>query len=133
MEQRITYQYSTAFKRQVVDELESGRFSSVKEAQEHYGINGNGTVNRWLRKLGRNQLCLKVIRVEKPDEKDEIRKLRKKVKDLEQLLGHKEAEKAIEESYLEIACEDLGIDVEEFKKKASGEALIKPSRKKNTK
>jgi cell fate (sporulation/competence/biofilm development) regulator YmcA (YheA/YmcA/DUF963 family) len=71
--------------------------------------------------------------VEKPDEKDEIRKLRKKVKELEQLLGHKEAEKAISESYLEVACEDLGIDIEEFKKKVSGEASIKPSEKKDTK
>jgi transposase len=133
MEQRITYRYSTAFKRQVVDELESGRFGSVDEAKEHYGINGDGTVNRWLRKLGRNQLCLKVIRVEKPNEKDEIRELRNKVKELERLLGRKEAEKAISESYLEIACEDLGVDVEEFKKKASGEASIKPSEKKDTK
>jgi transposase len=131
MEQQIVYQYSMAFKRQVVDELESGRFSSANQAKEHYGIIGGGTINRWVRKLGRNQICSKVIRVEKPDEKDQMRELRKKVKELERLLGRKEAEKAIGEAYLEIACEDLGMDVEEFKKKASGEASIKPSKKQN--
>lgn len=131
MEQKVVYQYSMAFKRQVVDELESGRFGSVNQAKEHYGINGGGTINRWIRKLGRNQLCSKVIRVEKPNEKDQIRELRNKVKELERLLGRKEAEKAISESFLEIACEELGTDVEEFKKKASGEASLKPPKKQN--
>jgi transposase len=120
MEQRIVYKYSMAFKRQVVDDLESGRFGSVDEAKEHFGIGGCGTINRWLRKLGRNHLCAKVVRVEKPDEKDEIRNLRRQIKHLKQVLGDKEAQFALEKEFLNIACEKLGEDVEAFKKKADG-------------
>ena len=133
MEQKVIYQYSMAFKRQVVEELESGRFRSVNEAKEHYGIAGCGTINRWVRRLGRNQLCLKVVRVEKPNERDLVRKLKKQVKDLEQLLGRKEAEKALNDTFLEIACEELGVDVEEFKKKGSGRVWIKPSKNQSSK
>lgn len=42
MEQRIVKRYSIAFKQQVVGELESGRFGSIMEAQEHYDIGGDG-------------------------------------------------------------------------------------------
>jgi transposase-like protein len=129
MEQKVVYRYSTAFKRQVVDELESGRFGSVNQAKEHYGIAGCGTINGWVRRLGRNDLCAKVVKVEKPDEKDQVRQLSKQVKELEQLLGRKEAEKALNDAFLEMACEELGVDVEEFKKKESGRVWIKPLRK----
>ena len=61
-----------------------------------------------------------------PDEKDQIRELRKQIKQLQQMLGRKEAEKAISEAFLEIACEKLGEDVEEFKKKADSQLSDKP-------
>ena len=118
MIQRLVYSYSTAFKRQVIEQLESGRFSSINEAKEHYGIRGDNTVNLWLRKYGRNHLCPKIVRVEMPDEKDQIRALKKQIKQLQQVLGRKEAQNALNEAFLEIACEKLGEDVEEFKKKA---------------
>lgn len=126
MIQRLVYSYSTAFKRQVIEQLESGRFSSINEAKEHYGIRGDNTVNLWLRKYGRNHLCPKIVRVEMPDEKDQIRALKKQIKQLQQVLGRKEAEKAISEAFLEIACEKLGEDVEEFKKKADSTLSDKP-------
>ena len=117
MIQRLVYSYSTAFKRQVIEQLELGRFSSINEAREHYGIRGDNTIRLWLRKYGRNHLCPKVVRVEMPDEKDQIRQLKKQIKQLQQVLGKKEAQNALNEAFLEIACEKLGEDVEEFKKK----------------
>lgn len=127
MEQRLLYRYSTAFKRQVIEDLETGRFGSMVAAREHYGIRGESTLNYWLRKYGRNHLCPKIVRIEMPDEKDQIRQLKNRVKQLEQMLGRKEAEKALGDAFLEIACEKLGQDVEEFKKKADSQLSDKPA------
>jgi transposase len=118
MIQRLVYNYSTAFKRQVIEDLESGRFRSMGEAKEHYGIRGCGTINYWLRKYGRNHLCAKIVRVDMPDEKDQIKQLKKQIKQLQEALGRTQAEKVINDAFLEIACEKLGEDVDEFKKKA---------------
>ena len=127
MASRVVIRYSTAFKQQVVSDLESGRFGSLQSAQEHYGIGGLGTVQNWLRKYGKNHLCTRVVKVEKPDEKDQIRQLKKQIKQLEQALGKTQAENVLNQSYLEIACEGLGQDVESFKKKAVTGRSIRPA------
>ena len=119
MSQSILIRYSNSFKRQVVSEIESGRFDNINQAQRHYGITGCGTVRRWLDQFGRNHLCPKVVRVEKPDEQNQIRELKKQVRQLREALGQTQAEKIIGEAFLEIACEDMGVDVEAFKKKKS--------------
>jgi transposase-like protein len=118
--------YSNSFKRQVINALESGRFNSFSEAREHYGISGGRTIELWARKYGRNHLFPKIVRVEMPEEKDQIKELRKQIKQLQQLLGRKEAENAISEAFLELACEELGEDVDEFKKKADSQLSDKP-------
>jgi transposase-like protein len=115
-----------AFKRQVVEDIEAGRFRTHSEVREHYGIAGIGTIDNWLRSFGRNELLHKVVRVEKPNEQSEIRELRQQVKKLQQLLGRKEAEKALADEFLDMACHELGMEVEEFKKKESGRASSKP-------
>lgn len=124
---RTVIRYSTAFKHQVVSDLESGRFASVLAASEHYGIAGACTVGNWLRKYGKHHLCARVVKVEKPDEKDQIRQLKKQIKQLEQALGKTQAENVLNQSYLEIACEGLGQDVEGFKKKAVTGRSIRPA------
>jgi transposase-like protein len=115
-----------SFKQQVVRELESGRFSSIGEANEHYGITGTTTVRNWLLKYGRNHLCPKVVRVEKPDEKDQILQLKKQIKQLKEALGQTQAENVINQEFLKIACEQLGQDLENFKKKAGTELFNRP-------
>ena len=87
MDQRMIVRYSMGFKHQVVEELESGRFSSISQANEHYGIAGAGTIRNWLVRYGRNHLCPKVVRVEKPDEKDQIRQLKTQIRQLKEALG----------------------------------------------
>ncbi len=121
MRQRTVMRYSMGFKQQVIEQLESGRFGSIDEAKEHFGIRGDYTIQRWLKKYGRNHLCAKVVRVEKPDEKNRIRELKKQVRQLKEALGQTQAEKIIGEEFLKIACEQLGQDVEKFKKKADTE------------
>ena len=118
MRQRTIIRYSMGFKQQVIRQLESGRFGSISEAQEHFGIKSPSTISYWLRKYGQNQLCAKVVRVEKLNEKEQIRELKKQVRQLKEALGQTQAEKIIGEEFLKIACEELDQDVEDFKKKA---------------
>ena len=117
MQQSILIRYSSSFKRQVVSEIESGRFDNINQAQRHYGITGCGTVRRWLDQFGRNHLCPKVVRVEKPDEKNQIRELKKQVRQLKEALGQTQSERVIGDAFLEIACENMGVEVDAFKKK----------------
>ena len=131
MRQRTIIRYSMGFKQQVIRQLESGRFGSINEAKEHFGIRGDYTVQRWLQKYGRNHLCAKVIRVEKPDEKNRIRELKKQVRQLKEALGQTQAEKIIGEEFLKIACEQLGLDVEDFKKKADTEQFTEQKEDRN--
>ena len=118
--------YSMAFKRQVVEDLEAGRFGSIIQASEHYGIGGAQTVRQWLKRLGKNHLIPKVVRVEKPDEANQIVQLKKQVQQLQQALGQTQLENVMNESFLRIACRQLGVDVGAFKKKADTTPSTKP-------
>ncbi len=115
--------YSESFKLQVVRDLESRRFRTINEAGSFYGIQGATTIKRWLIKFGKDRLMPRVVRVETPDEQNELKRLRQRVRQLEGLLADKELGLVISETYLELACERAGIlDVEDFKKKIAGRA-----------
>jgi len=115
--------YSESFKLQVVRDLESGRFANIGQAASHYGIKGSVTIRGWLIKFGKDRLMPRVVRVETPEEHNELKRLRQRVRQLEGLLADKELGLVISETYLELACERAGIlDVEDFKKKIAGRA-----------
>jgi len=92
MEPCTQVRYNEAFKRQVVRELESGRFGSSREWRTHYGIGGGSTVRRWLERMGRNDLMPKVVRVKRParttDSRHSFRVYGNLVKDLEIVRPH---------------------------------------------
>ena len=129
MRERGVRRYSSCFKRRVIAELESVRFDSVGAARRHYGIAGSGTVRAWLTRYGKNHLQAKVVRVETPDEAEQIRGLKARIQELERALGRTQAEKIIEQQYLKFACRELGRDVEAFKKNAAGTRSTTPSKK----
>ena len=103
MVQKLVYRYSRAFQQQVVDDLEEGRFHSLNQAKEHYGIRGDGTIHRSVLRNARQDL-------------------------LEQALGRTQADRVLNEAFLELACEELGQDVEAFKKKVDIEESIRPKK-----
>ena len=125
----ISRRYSVCFKRQVIADLESGRFDSISAARDHYGIGGAGTIPQWLRKYGKNDLLPKVVIVQKPDERDRVRALKRQVAELERALGQTQAQNVLNESFLRVACEDLGCDVESFKKKVGTERSTASTKK----
>lgn len=120
MVQRTVVRYSSCFKRQVVADLESGRLSSIEAARSHYGIGGGATIQRWLDQLGKNHLQAKVVRVQRPDEVQQMRQLRQRIEELERALGRTQAQNLLHAEYLKQACDALGEDVESFKKKSAG-------------
>lgn len=121
MRRREVIRYSQAFKREVVGELERGRFRSIREAAEHYGIRGGDTIPKWLKQHGKNHLIPRVVRVESMDERDRIKELEKKNEQLEKALAETKIEEMLNRAYLELVCEEHGIeDIEAFKKNADG-------------
>ena len=127
MSRRIIKQYSSCFKRQVVEDVESGRFDTIMAVQHHYGIGGMDTIQRWLRQYGKHHLTPKVVIVQKPDEKDQIRQLKRQVAELQRVLGQTQTENVLNAEFLKIACEQLGCDPEAFKKKVDGTQCDKPA------
>ena len=109
--------YSEAFKQQVVEEIAKGKFSSAYRAQMAYGIKGGETVTKWIRKYGRDDLLPKCIRIETMEEKDQLKEARKRVKELEAALADAHIDQCLEHAFLEIACERMEVDLDDFKKK----------------
>lgn len=122
---RLEIRYSEAFKMEVVRELEAGGLAFEDVAMK-YRIKGKTTVSRWVRQYG-NGTRGKVIRVERPGEINELKRLKARVRLLEASLADANIEAALERAYTRLACQRAGItDVTEFKKKAAGRPGIKP-------
>jgi len=118
---RAAIRYSEAFKSQVLRELDTGRFATIEAAKRAYGIRGQGTIEAWAIKYGKDHLVGKVVRVEVPKEISEVKELRKRVRDLEKALASERLDHLLDSAYLQIACRTAGIeDVESFKKKHAG-------------
>lgn len=70
---RTLVRYSISFKQMVVAEVESG--ISLADVRRKYGIGGGGTVQEWLRVLGKNHLLNKIVRIETMNEIDRLKQL----------------------------------------------------------
>jgi len=113
--------YSEAFKLQVLRELEEGKFASKEAARRTYGIRGDGTLINWINRYGKEHLLDKVVRVETPKEVNELKELRKRMREMEKALANAHMDLKLEEAYTRIACRAAGIeDVDAFKKKHGG-------------
>lgn len=120
---RHAIRYSQAFKLQVVRELEEQGLS-FSAIERKYGACA-ATVQRWTRKYG-NGSRGKVVRVETPEERNQMEELKKRVRLLEASLADAHVELSLERAYTRIACQRAGIeDVAEFKKKVDGKPPAK--------
>jgi len=107
----------------VVRELEEQDLPFA-QVRRKYGILGCTTVQNWVRKYGNGNRG-KRIRVEKPEEINELERLRRRVRLLEKSLADANIDLALERAYTELACERVGVDAQEFKKKAAGQLRTK--------
>jgi len=122
--QNYGIRYSEAFKMAVVRELEEQDLP-CEQVRRKYGIKGCFTVQAWVQKYGNGSRGIR-IRVEKPEEINEVKRLRARVRQLESALADANIDVALERAFLELACERAGLEVAEFKKKAAGRLPIKP-------
>lgn len=124
MNNREHRRYSEAFKHHIVKEIEAGGFENLEHMRQKYGIGGGSTITTWLRKYGKEHMLPRKVRIEMPEEVDQIKKLKKRIKDLERALLNAQTDKVIEESYFELLCEQKGItDVAGYKKKIAKQLL----------
>lgn len=122
MKQRKVIRYSEAFKHQVVDEVESGD-ASILSVQRKYGIGGAQTIQTWLIKFGKLHSLPKLVRVETPDEKRELKILEEENRKLKEALIDAQIGKVYAQSKFEVLCEQFNIS------KTEAEKLIKKKRK----
>ena len=109
--------YSEAFKRQVVDEVARGKHGSFNRVAHVYGIGSMATVSRWTRQYGREDLLPKNVRIETLNERDELKEARKRVRELEAAVADAHIDFCLEKAYLRVACDRMGTDPDNFKKK----------------
>lgn len=103
----------------VVRELENEGLTVIA-IRRKYDIRGAGTVESWLGKYG-NGTRGKMILVQRPEEINELKQLKTRMRRLETALADANVELVLERAYLRMACGRAGItDVAEFKKKAGG-------------
>jgi|SRR6516162_62190 transposase-like protein len=121
--QNVGIRYSEAFKMAVVREVEQQDLA-FEQVRRKYGIGGCYTVQTWVHKYGNGSRGIR-IRVEKPEEINELKRLKERVRRLESLLADANIDMALERAYTELACKRAGIEVEEFKKKAAGQLRTK--------
>lgn len=117
--------YSQAFKLQVVREVENG--GSAESIRRKYNIKGGPTVLRWVRHYGSGKYG-KVIRVETPNEVNELARLRQDLRRAKEALADAHMELALEKAFLVVACEQMDQSVEDFKKKRDGKRRAGPSK-----
>lgn len=118
MEKRIQRRYSEAFKLEVVSEMESGALPSILAAEQKYGITGKTTIPNWLRKYGKEHLLPRMVRIQSVKEVDQIKGLKKEVKQLKEALADAHLDGVVNKAWLTVACREFGVtDVEAFKKK----------------
>jgi transposase len=99
MENQKIRRYSDTFRRQVVQEYESGE--KLEDLRKKYGIGGGSTIQSWIKKFGKNAFRYDLIRIQTADEANQMRQLIKQVEDLKQALGQVTLEKLKLESILE--------------------------------
>lgn len=128
-EKRTLIRYSQAFKHQVVREIEEGK-RTIEQARKAYGIKGPGTIQTWIKRMGKLDLLPTILRMENPSEKDKIKELERQIKELKNALADTQVQCLIAESRLEVVCEEHGWDVEEVKKKLQAAPNSKQEKKK---
>ena len=109
--------YSEAYKLQVVNEIEKGKYPSLNSAAKACGVGCMATISRWLKEYGREELLPRNVRIETLKEQSELKKARKRIRELEAAVADAHIDYCLEKGYLQAACDRLGEDMDGFKKK----------------
>ncbi len=101
--------YSEEFKKEIVSLFEKGTFS-VCQLEKLYGV-ANPTIYNWIYKFSTfNEKGIRVVELKQSSMK-KLSELEKKVKELEQIVGQKQIKIDYLEKMIEIAKDELQIDI----------------------
>lgn len=101
--------YSISFKKQIVEELEGG--TPINELKKRYDIRGAETVQKWVKKFGKNHLLNKVVRIETMNEKDRLKKLEQENRALKEALADSIIANKCLEILIKVANEEYKTDL----------------------
>ena len=102
-------QFSEAFKKQIVKDFESGKFS-VPQIERLHSIS-NKSIYKWIYKFSTfNQQGYRIVEM-KRSTTAKVKDLENRVKELEQAVGQKQIMIDYLEKMMEIAKDELGVDV----------------------
>ena len=107
--QKLSYRYSESFKQKIITEIESGKYS-ISESSNLYDVS-TVSIRLWLRKLGKNHLIGKVVRVEMRGEADKLKQLQKEKRALESALAQAQLKIITLESTIECADKIYSTDL----------------------
>ena len=101
--------FSDEFKKRIVADFESGKFS-VYQLEKLHGI-GNPTIYSWIYKFSTfNEQGCRIIEMKKSST-SKVKELEQRVKELERIIGQKQIKIDYYEKMIEIAKEELDIDL----------------------
>ena len=107
----------------VVQELEE-QGVPFEQVRRKYGILGCFTVQAWVGKYGNGSRGKRIL-VQKIEEINELARLRAELRRVKEALADAHVDLALERAFTEVACKRIGMDPEEFKKKAAGKLRMK--------
>lgn len=106
---RKTRIYSEEFKRELVTMFESGKFS-VRQLERLYGVS-NPTIYRWIYKFSNfNSIGQRIIEM-KSSSTEKLKAMEQRIKELERMVGQKQIKIDFLEKMIDIAGDDLKIDI----------------------
>ncbi|WP_299210298.1 transposase [uncultured Dokdonia sp.] len=102
-------QYSTEFKKRIVNDFESGKYS-VYQLERLHGVS-NPTIYKWIYKFSTfNEKGFRIVEMKDSSNK-KMKALEARVKELESAVGRKQIKIEYLEKMMEIAKEELNIDI----------------------
>ena len=108
--------YSISFQQKVVREIEEEGLH-IEQVRRRYSIKGSETVQKWVRKFGKDHLLKKVVRIETLDEKDRIKQLEQEIKKLKMAL----ADSVLAQKCLEVVIDEANKEYRTDLKKNFGD------------
>ena len=105
---RTTRRYSEEFKRKIVNDFSRGRFS-VTELSKLHNLEDR-TIYRWINKYSDQSGLIEIVEMKKSSTQ-RVKDMESRIKELERAVGQKQLYIDYLEKMMEIAKEDMGVDI----------------------
>lgn len=112
--------YTDDFRRHVVQEVVSGKWTGYSHAQRVYGIKGSMTVREWMVKYGYGHLLERIVVMKSEREVSEVSLLKAEVKKLKESMADLYLDLQIEKQISGIMLAETGKRREDVKKNIHG-------------